>query len=236
MIEIPELYEQIDQLGSIGGRLSDLTSGVEGMNNDPKMVAATLYIRAWGHFTAFSTLWRSGHILECDIILRCSVETAICIANVLHRPDEFIEELRADAASTMRGQVHMMRKRNYGDFVDEIATGYKELFGESKGRGLVWSELAEKVNANELYGYHKALSGVAAHVTGISVLRGIASEDGSNYLNEGGKLRTLGWMCATMAATCLNYAAIIGADDLMAETAAVIDSVMKVANIADDED
>jgi hypothetical protein len=121
MIELPELYDQVDKLGSIGERLHGLTAGVEGLNTDPKMVAATLYIRAWSHFTAFSTLWRADHKLECEILLRCSVEVAICLVNVLHRPDEFVAELREDAASTLRSQVNMMRKQNYGDFVDEIA-------------------------------------------------------------------------------------------------------------------
>lgn len=232
MQSLKELQEQMNRLGGIGEMLAELTSHIEGRKDDPKIVAATLFARAWTHYCAFGTLIKEGFVLECEIILRSSVEVAICMANVLRRPKEFLAELDADAAHTMRGQVNMMRNGSF-DFVEAVAAESKEIFGEEKGKGLVWKDLAEKVKANDLYSYHKALSGTAAHVTGISLLRTLSGDTEKEFQAQL-ELRTVGWMCGTMLATCLDYSVILGDRDTMFELTSMIDEAAKKNGVVDD--
>jgi hypothetical protein len=223
MQTIPELLEDLNTIGHLAVRLQGLTEGMEGDAKNPKMVAATLYARAWGHFCAFTTLWKVEQVLECEILLRSSVEVAICMANVLRRPKEFIAELDEDAAKTIHGQVAAMKDANF-EFASAIELEAKEIFGDRKGKVLVWKDLAEKVQANTLYMYHKALSGTAAHVTGISLLRTLSGGDEEKF-QENLAQRTLGWMVGTMLTTCLDYSVIIEADDIRRDIQSIIDAV-----------
>jgi len=229
---LPQLIAQHDKLGAIGEELRTRTVGMEGFSSDPNMVAATVFMRAWSHMTAFSTLWRAGHNLECEIILRCTVETAICMANLQCRPTEFIEELREDSAHTMRGQIKMMQKHKF-DFVDEVAAGTNDIFGNVKGKGLNWSDLADKAYVGDLYTYHKAISATAAHVTGISLLRAIDRGVDEPESQVDARERIMGWMCASLLTIFLTYARIQSFDDLILRTAMVANEMMTLAGIPD---
>ncbi len=164
-----KFVDALKELTDIGNSLGRATTEIEIEPHHPMVLSMTLYTRAWTNFRGVQLLWKSGLTLEAEIILRSLIETAICLANLDLRRDDFIKELAEDASSTMHGQINMMRKAKYG-FAEVVARDYQDWLA-TKGVRLDLERLAEQAKVPDLYSYHRVLSGVAVHISGVSVGR-----------------------------------------------------------------
>jgi hypothetical protein len=203
----------LGEIAVIGNSLGEATLTVEGVGDDPKVISTLLYWRATGHFRTFTMLWHADQILECEIILRSSIEVAICLANLDIRRGAFISELTDDVSATMTGQVKMMRKAQFA-FSEAIAADWAQELA-SKGKRLDLEALAKQAGVDDLYAYHRVLSGIAAHITGVSICRhnpfvNAADEETlSDPDATGDRRRVVLWMLPTMLATLRAHASII---------------------------
>ncbi|PIB92740.1 DUF5677 domain-containing protein [Caulobacter sp. FWC2] len=201
------------EIAEIGNDLGEASLNVQGVADDPAVISTALFWRATSHFRAFTVLWQADQILECEIILRSSIEVAICLANLDARRGDFIADLTNDVSATMNGQVRMMRKAQFG-FSEIIAAEWaREL--ESTGKRLDLEVLARQADVADLYTYHRVLSGVAVHITGVSIGRHtpfIDAEEEPSAATEtaqADRRRVVLWMLPTMLATLRAHASII---------------------------
>jgi hypothetical protein len=139
-----------------------------------------LYRRLWSNHRGFALLWNKGLQLEADIILRSGLEVAICLAANFRKPELFGSLLRSDAASTLQGQIKIHRADGDTEMVkDSEALLRRMQSGFDPGARpakLDWKSLAGHGDVPRLYDWHKTLSGVSSHVTGLSVLRNVTHE------------------------------------------------------------
>lgn len=169
-----------DDISKLGARLWDISTDIEGLNTDPKMYSIMLYKRLWSNQRGYTLLWKNSLFLEANIVLRSAVEAAICIAANARLKEEFVLLMSMDAAATIQGQIKVHRENGALDSVKEGEAVLRFLQSKLpdgfKSATLRWKELAEKGGAPQLYLFHKMLSGVSSHVTGLSILRGVTSE------------------------------------------------------------
>jgi hypothetical protein len=193
---------------------------VQGLNTDPKMFSIMLFKRLWSNHRGFTLLWNNRLTVEADIVLRSGVEAAICIAANYRLRDEFVQLVRQDAAATLRGQIKLhreegeMRMANNGEEVLRIIL--RTLPAGTKAQRLSWQMLAEAGGVPQLYSFHRMLSGVSSHVTGLSLLRGVTGEGLERYEEElrahTQKMHPMMMAGATLQGSML-HAGVIGADD-----------------------
>lgn len=169
-----------DDISKIGERLWRISTAVEGLNTDPKMLSIMLYKRLWSNQRGYTALWKMNLNLEADIVLRSALEAAICIAANAKLREGFFLLLSKDAAATIQGQIKIHRDNQAYDLVREGEAALRLLQAKlpvgDKPATLRWKELAEQGGSPQLYSFHKMLSSASSHVTGLSILRGVTNE------------------------------------------------------------
>lgn len=170
------IYRDITNLGV---RLWEISTNIEGLSTDPKMFSIMLYKRLWSNHRGYTALYNLHLSLEANIILRSAVETAICIAANYRLRDDFVLLMKKDACHTIQGQIKIHRESGATDTVKEgeATLRYLQSFLPEgvKAAKLDWKSLAEHGGVDQLYGFHRLLSGVSSHVTGLSILRGVTN-------------------------------------------------------------
>lgn len=171
------IYDEISELGK---SLWDISTSIEGLNTDPKMYSIMLYKRLWSNHRGYTLLWNANLHLEANIVLRSAIETAICIAANVKLREMFIILMKRDAAFTIQGQIKIHRANGDNELVSEAEAHLRflqtKLPDGVKPAKLDWKQLAQQGGVSLLYGFHRMLSGVSSHVTGLSILRGVSSE------------------------------------------------------------
>lgn len=166
-----------DKVTNYAGSIWNKTAGVEGLSSDPRMFSSMLFKRLWSNHQGYIVLWKQKLHLEADIILRSGIEAAICLAACYHLKSDFVQLMRGDTIYTLKGQIKMWREdgaegmvRDSEALLRRMQQGFPD---HAKADRLRWDQLAEAGQASHLYGWHRMLSGVSSHVTGISVITGI---------------------------------------------------------------
>lgn len=139
-----------------------------------------LYKRLWSNQRGYTDLWKMNLNLEANIVLRSAVEAAICISANAKLREEFVLLMSRDAAATIQGQIKTNRDNEAYELVKEGEATLRLLQAKLpvgvKPATLRWKELAEQGGAPQLYSFHKMLSSVSSHVTGLSILRGVTND------------------------------------------------------------
>lgn len=178
----------VDEISKLGADLWDKSQKIEGLNTDPMMFSIMLFKRLWSNHRGYITLWNSGLYLEGDILLRSGLEAAICIAANFKLRGEFVWMMLQDAAFTVQGQIKMHRDNGDAEMVRDGEAHLRMLQGRLpegvKAAKLAWADLAKQGGVPQLYGFHRQLSGISAHVTGLSVLRGVVGGEKAEKLQD----------------------------------------------------
>ncbi|MBL0925108.1 MAG: hypothetical protein IBJ12_11665 [Sphingomonadaceae bacterium] len=144
-------------------------------------MSVVLFRRLRANHRGYAVLWNNDCQIEAEIIVRAAVETAICIGANFRMADEFPRLMRRDAAATLQGQIKIYREADETQMVksSEAALRYLQAgFAEGeKAAKLDWKSLAEAGGQPLLYNFHKMLSGMSSHVTGLSLIRGIGDAE-----------------------------------------------------------
>jgi hypothetical protein len=168
------LYKDISSLAS---RLWTASEAVQGLNTDPKMFSVMLFKRLWSNHRGYTVLFNAGLPVESDIVLRSGVEASICIAASYHLRDGFVLLMKQGAAQTLTGQIKQHRDNSDAELVRHAEAILRNLLdilpNGVRAAKLDWKDLATKGKVPVLYDLHRQLSGVSAHVTGLSILPGI---------------------------------------------------------------
>lgn len=222
----PEDAILFNEANRLGEALWARSLQIEGLNNDPKMVSIMLFRRLWSHHRGYAVLHNAHLSLEADIILRSSIEAAICIAANYRLPGGLWVKLQQDALHTLTNQ-QIKHFRDMGDKEMEREAEATRRWLQNrlppgfKGEKLDMKVLAETGNVAMLYGFYRGLSGTSSHVTGLSILRGVVSGDDTTLQDEwtavSQKTRHL-WQIATTLQASLFHSVLIG-ENSYAETA-----------------
>jgi hypothetical protein len=125
-------------------------------------------------------LWRNALPTEADIILLSGLEAAICIAANRKLGSEFGTMLRQNAAFTVMGQIKMHRENDDGGQVaqnEEILRGLTAGLPKGvKAAKLDYRTLAREAGVPQLYEWHRQISDISSHVTGVSIIYGVSDE------------------------------------------------------------
>jgi len=209
-----QIEKGFDEIGEIGNALGKVIEGLSALEGDSIAMAMTLFLRSWSHFRAFKALMDESLLLEAEIILRGSVEVAICLSNLEKRGKDFLADLNADQSSTLVGQLKMLQNAGITGTEKLEQTWAEEI--AAKGKRLDLETLAKHGDVADLYVFHRVLSGTAAHITGLSVVRHTAVTNGNAELEklldeaaEGSRRRAITWMITTMAQTYTAFAGLI---------------------------
>ena len=161
--------------------LSAHSSTIEVENTDPRCVSLMLHKRLTSNYRGFMMLWEEGRSLEAAILLRCAIECTICIAANHAVQEDFYPLLLGDLVATMKNQIKLWRDDNFEQLVKNGEARLRALAPRApdKPHAFDWQELAAIGGQLPLYGYHKSLSIAAAHVTAISIMRGVVGADGA---------------------------------------------------------
>ena len=179
------LFDEISQLADV---VWEKSKDVAGTMADPKLVSVILFKRLRANHRGYAVLWNNECYMEGEIIVRSAVETAICLAANSKMGDEFPSLMRRDAAATLKGQITLHKEA--GDTERAKSTEAALHFLESKfAEGekpayLQWKSLAEAGEVPLLYNFHKMLSGMSSHVTGLSLIRGIGDAETEEMQSE----------------------------------------------------
>ena len=217
----PRLVAVVDRLGSLTNELGARCEGVEVQSDDPFLYSVMLFLRLRTNLRGYMLLWHDGSYLYADILLRSMVECAICLAAISAMGADFIEQLRADAASSLKGAIKVWRDEGFMELVQGGERHLREVFGAASDEAsgpLNWKELAEKAGHPRLYNMHRMLSMASAHITGLSLLRMIddpseGSAAGTNRLNEASGSYNFAAMASTVALACRIQAKVVGTAD-----------------------
>ncbi|MGE0776206.1 MAG: hypothetical protein AB7G25_04975 [Sphingomonadaceae bacterium] len=169
-----------DEISLLAKTLWENSVGMEGLNTDPKMFSNALFKRLWSNHRGYTLLWNNVFRLESDIILRSALEASICIAANMVLKEEFVLLMKRDAAFTLLGQIRSQREDGETKMVRDGEALLRQIQAElpegQKPAKLQWKELAEIGGVPLLYTWHRMLSGVSSHVTGLSVLDGFGGQ------------------------------------------------------------
>jgi len=175
-----EIYDEISRLADA---LWKESVKLEALNRDPKLFSIMLFKRLCSNHRGYTVLHNNNFFLEADIILRSGLESAICIAANFQLRDDFVTLMKSDAAHTILGQIKLHREAGAKDLVKDGEATLRFLKAKlpegMKPNRLNWKTLAQQGKVPQLYEFHRMLSGVSSHVTGMSVLKGIIGADGS---------------------------------------------------------
>jgi hypothetical protein len=230
-----KIYNEVAELVE---RLHDLAEGIFKQHTGQKVISCILHKRLCTNQRGFKALWEAGLDLEASIILRSAIESAICLAANFKLAGEFVSYIKRDAAKAAFVRINInQKKKNYKN--TKYYEGLLELMKSrlptnSKPAFLDWSNLAEIGSVPQLYTFHKMLSGVSSHVTGIYLLRGVETVE-THEINRETEKRDRASHFAMMTASML-----IGAEmhatmiEAHAEVAIAIALKQKLANLARD--
>lgn len=200
-----KIYDEISFLAQSLWRTSKI---IEGLNTDPKMFSIVLFKRLWSNHRAFTLLWTNGFRLEADIVLRSGLEAAICIAANFHLRDDFVLLMRRDAAFSVQSNIRLVRGNGPNQMVseaEELLRMLQEGLPEGTKAGkLDWKSLAKEGGVDQLYGFHRSLSGHSSHVTGLSILPDFALIGDTNETQDELRLLTEKMRLMMMAGATLN--------------------------------
>jgi hypothetical protein len=173
-----------DDISALAVALWGNSVGITGRNDDPKMFSIMLFKRLWSNHRGYAVLWNARLQTESDIILRSGIEGSIClVANYVLRED-FVRLMLGDAIFTLKGQIKMYRDQGSVAMVQKseavLRSLLKRLGDDTKPARLDWKGLAEAGGVPRLYAQHRQLSGLSSHVTGASILTGVAPADRPN--------------------------------------------------------
>lgn len=219
----PDEGRLFNDVSTLVADLWSVSSKMEGLFGDPKMVSVMLFRRLWGHHRAYVTLHNAGLLADSDIILRAAVEVTICIAANAKLQGGLSLLLHQDAAHTVKGQVQEYREDGDTKTVKIGEQVLRDLLAGLpvgvKPSPLNWKKLAELGDAGKLYDWHKRLSGTASHVTGFSILNGIESDMDTDGLSKAHSASTAKLNPKTMLITtilaCNHHARLIEQDDML---------------------
>ena len=184
----PEELGICDEISNLGADTWTATLAVEGLNTDPMMSSVMIYRRLWSNHRGFLVLWKANLLLEASIVLRSGLEAAICLAALPALGGDFIALMKKDAAYTVQRQQRKLLEdgdeaaaQEAGAHVDLLLSLLPE---GTKPACLNFKTLAETGGVPQLYSAHRLLSGTSSHVTGLSVLQGLVSDDASMALQN----------------------------------------------------
>lgn len=222
----------LDDLAQLMTEAWDRSRMEIGLQRDPRMVSVQLFKRLRDHRNAFVMLFNARLTTDAEIICRSAIEVAICLVNLNTRGAAFVDNLRSDAANTVRGQLPIWNDDD-PEFGDEARNDFDLLFGTTRKDGskharFEWKSLAEQAASPELYRWYKHLSGTAAHVTGISIFMDtiLIDEPGSNAnqikFRRLRRTNALSMMCGAAQVGCRSHANSLGYVDIEAKAAAIM--------------
>lgn len=211
-----------DDISKLAHSLWKKTLAFSGLNTDPKMHSCILFKRLWSNHRGYTLLWNNHLHLESEIILRSALEAAICLSAIVELKEEFILLLKQDAAFTLQGQIKIYRHHDEKGMVREgeqvlrlLQNGLPE---GVKAVKLDWKQLAAKGQAPHLYDWHKNLSGISSHVTGLSIIPGFGGEgldEQQKELRETKRVMNLMIMAGTTLQGSMCHARMIGDNEEM---------------------
>lgn len=216
----------VDDLSIASDKLRSESRTLEVLNTDPRAVSLMLYSRLCSNHRGFIILWNADMFLEASIILRSALEASICLAANYTMREGFYNLLLGDLVATLKSQIKHWREDGLEKLV---ADGEEQLRAQAKKvvgnySSFNWKDLADIGGQQRLYSYHKQLSMVSAHVTGLSLMRGVGGADGADdHLHD--QLKELD---APMQIRKMMIATLVGAKS----HAAMIEAHESVANIA----
>lgn len=221
-----------DEISKLGSKLWAISKQVTGLNSDPKMFSVMLFKRLWSNHRGYAVLHNSGLQLEADIVLRSGVEAAICLAANYHLRDGFVRLMRSDTAYTLQGQIKIHRQEGSTELVKRGEEQLRSLMAKmpdgTKPARLNWKTLADEGKVPLLYAFHRHLSGISSHVTGMSVLKGVVdlgdeSKMLQNELSTLSRKMHLMLMAAATLQGAMLHAAMIGEDEIAADAKSLSD-------------
>lgn len=168
-----QLFDDISALVEV---LWGKTVAARFRNDDPKSFSSVLFKRLRSNHRGFAVLWKHRLALESDIILRSGIEASICLAANHTMQERFVRLLKQDAVATIQGQIKVQSGPLGGGFVIDaeamLLNLQAELQAGEKGAKLNWQTLATEADVPQLYSWHRMLSGLSSHITGVSLLTG----------------------------------------------------------------
>jgi len=184
----PDEAALFNDITAHGASLWEKSRNVEGLNTDPKMFSIMLFRRLWSNHRGYALLWNNRLQLESDIILRSGIEASICLAANYVMRERFVALMHRDAAFTLQGQIKTHRDAGELEMVRECEDVLRGLQAGLppgiKAAKLDWKGLAEEGSVPHLYAWYRMLSGLSSHVTGASVLTGVATDDENRMEHE----------------------------------------------------
>lgn len=194
-----------DAITELAAAVWEKSKGVQGPISDPRMVSTVLFRRLKEHHRAFAALWREACYFEGEIIARSSIETAICMAANSKMGNEFPKLMRQDAAATLQGQIKLHREAEETKMIRDSEAALRFLqagFDEGKRAiKLDWKSLVEAGGVPVFYNFHKMLSGASSHVTGLSLIRGVETDETMELQKRLQGLNKRNWFNMTASAT-----------------------------------
>jgi hypothetical protein len=222
----------VDDVSRLGAALWAASLEVLALNTDPKSFSVMLFRRLWSNHRGFIVLWKNHLQTEADIVLRAGLEAAICIAANSALRDDFVRQAKEDVVATLKGQIKMFRAIGATELVRAAEGQLRELLAtlapDSNPQKFDWPALAVAGGVPKLYHFHRALSGMSSHVTGLSLLQGVvgAKFEGKEQQDELRDLtRTAHLMVMTSATLtgCRLHAGMIDAAELSEQAGALVE-------------
>jgi hypothetical protein len=207
------------EISGLGESLWAKSERVTGLFTDREMLSVLIYRRLWSNHRGFVQLWRNALPTEADIILLSGLEAAICIAANRKLGSDFGTMLRQNAAFTVMGQIAMHRQNDEAgqvardeEVLRDLTAGLPEGVGAAK---LDYMALAREGGVPRLYEWHRQLSGVSSHVTGVSIIYGVTDETEkvnrmqARWREMSNRMRPM-MMCSATLTGSLLHAEVIG--------------------------
>lgn len=176
--------EFLAALMDFGRDLSRYSNTLAEQVGTPRAVSLMLYQRLWSNFRAFDALWSAGCMLEAQIIIRTAIEAAICLAANEKLQGDFYAMLLGDLAATLKKMVKLWRSIDAPDLVSKYEARLRSLPAGTPDQpsAFIWEALAKATGNQLLYDRHRFLSATSAHVTGISLMRGVTAGEEAEKL------------------------------------------------------
>lgn len=207
------------EVSGLGESLWAKSEKVTGRLTDREMLSVLIYRRLWSNHRGFVHLWRNSLPTEADIILLSGLEAAICIAANRKLGSDFGTLLRQNAAFTVMDRIKMHRETNDGGQVaenEEILRGLTAgLPKRAKAARLDYMALASEGGVPGLYEWHRQLSDVSSHVTGVSIIYSVTDETEkvsrmqARWRELSNRMRPM-MMCSATLTGSLHHAEVIG--------------------------
>ncbi|MCC6718988.1 MAG: hypothetical protein IT555_13985 [Acetobacteraceae bacterium] len=237
-----EIGAIFNDVTSLARDLWNLSESVNGLSTDPKMLSVALFRRLWSNQRGFALLWNDQRLTEGALVLRAAIEAAICLAANAALGDDFVLTVRQDAVESIKRQSKMYED----DGAYDMARQYKATFltmanslpSERPPKVLSWSDLSKAGGVEVFYTLHRSLSGLHAHVTGLSLMYGIVGADGDGKdLQEVLQKYTLSAMLPQMASAtligCDAHSRTLGFAEFEARAVALIGRLNEATNLRD---